>query len=294
MCAARTKIAELIPNILKSWNIVPDDVSLISTNGNCHWKVLRGSDAFVLRMYRRGQSNSAIRYELDILDHLRNRGWPVAPAVDDTVLASGVVFALFPFLAGRPRKDETPEQMRCRGRILAELHCDLNTIAGIGQRTGWQRADQLPQSIATRSLRFSDLPRTIALHLEGVQCRLDAALASSLPVTVIHGDFIAQNLLFQKEKLSGVLDFDSVHLDLRAADVACARRSGHDDVVRGYLEISPLTDAELGCLDDLWRASVLRYSLQVLGSNVGAIRDSELQWCAKQLKKTIPFDGNAA
>jgi len=109
-------------------------------------------------------------------------------------------------------------------------------------------------------------------------------------VTVIHGDFIAQNLLFQADELSGVLDFDSVHLDLRATDVACARRSRHDDVVRGYLEIAPLTDAELGALDNLWRATVLRYGLQIIGRDVAAETDeSELQWCVNQLEKTIPF-----
>jgi Ser/Thr protein kinase RdoA (MazF antagonist) len=111
-------------------------------------------------------------------------------------------------------------------------------------------------------------------------------------MTVIHGDFIAQNLLFHTEDLSGVLDFDSVHLDLRATDVACARRSRHDDVVRGYLEIARLTDAELGCLDNLWRATVLRYALQIINANVAAEADEAgLQWCVKQLEKTIPFDG---
>src|SRR5205823_5139379 len=147
---------------------------------------------------------------------------------------------------------------------------------------------------AALAFRRSDIDRTIALHLERVRDRLDAAGASSFPATVIHGDFIAQNLLFHTEELSGVLDFDSVHLDLRATDVACARRSRQDDVVRGYLEIAPLTDEELGCLDDLWRASVLRHALHIIGGNVAAeTGESELEWCVKQLEKTIPFDGNA-
>ena len=91
-----------------------------------------------------------------------------------------------------------------------------------------------------------------------------------------------------------MLDFDSVHLDLSAADVACARRSAQDEVVRGYLEITPLTDGELGCLDDLWRAAVLQYALQVLRGDMAADRqESELQWCVKQVEKTIPFDCKA-
>src|SRR5215510_8482918 len=118
----------LVQNVLKAWNIVPDEIFPISANGNCHWKVLGAREAFVVRMYRRGQSNSSIQYELDILDRLYRRGWPVATALDETVVESGQVFALFPWLPGRSNKDETSEQMRCRGRILAELHGELSTI----------------------------------------------------------------------------------------------------------------------------------------------------------------------
>lgn len=288
----RTCVAELIPNVLRSWAIVPDDVSPISAHGNCHWRVRRGRDGFVLRLYRRGQSDSSIQYELDILNCFRSRGWPVAAAVGDAVRNSGFVFALFPLLPGSPHEAETAGQRRRRGRILAELHLELSAMTDPRQRPAWKRADEVAHSIEADRLRPSALAGTIALHLERVRDRLEAAGASSFPVTIVHGDFIGQNLLFQDDELSGVLDFDSVHLHLRATDVACARRSTQDEVVRGYLEIVPLTDAELGCLDDLWRATVLRYALQVLRRDMAADRDeSELQWCVKQVEKTIPFDG---
>jgi Ser/Thr protein kinase RdoA (MazF antagonist) len=287
----QTSIGELIRVVLRSWDIVPDDISLISARGNCHWRVSRGRDVFILRRYRRGQSDSAIQYELDILKRVRSRGWPVAGAAGDTVSHSGFVFALFPLLPGCRREGETPEQRRCRGRILADLHRDLNAVTNIGQRTGWQRADEIVPGMAARGLRERAIDRTIALHLQRVPEALHASGASSFPVALIHGDFIAQNLLFHAGELSGVLDFDSVHLDLRATDVACARRSRDDEVVRGYLEIAPLTGAELGSLHNLWRATVLRYALQIIGGGAAADTDeSTLLWCVKQLEKTIPFD----
>jgi len=65
----------------------------------------------------------------------------------------------------------------------------------------------------------------------------------------------------------------------------------NDDVVRGYLELIPLTAAELGCLDDLWRAAVLRYALQIHDGDLAIEnQETELQWCVKQLEKTVPFD----
>jgi Ser/Thr protein kinase RdoA (MazF antagonist) len=98
-------------------------------------------------------------------------------------------------------------------------------------------------------------------------------------------------MLFRGLHLTGIIDFDSTHVDFRAADVACARRSRHDDVVRGYLEASPLSNAELHCVGDLWKANVLRYALQLLHSAQGRdLSASELAWCAKQLEQTRPFD----
>src|SRR5262249_27140531 len=152
---------------------------------------------------RRGQSISSILYELDILDRLHRRGWPVATALRETAVQFERVFALFPFLPGRSNENETPEQMRCRGRILAELHNELKTVPGAGQRTGWERTDEVARGAKADVLHTSDTARTIARHLERVQARLDTVHSSSFPMTVIHGDFIAQNLLFQEEKLSG-------------------------------------------------------------------------------------------
>lgn len=108
-------------------------------------------------------------------------------------------------------------------------------------------------------------------------------------LTIAHGDLIARNVLFEDSRLTGVIDFDSTHVDYRAADLACARRSRHDDVVRGYLETSPLSDAELHSLGDLWEANVLRY-VGICFSRRRDISASELAWCVTQLQQTRPFD----
>jgi len=292
---------DLVQKVLGMWNIAPDHVSLIKAKGNTHWRVQLGREAFVLRMYRRGQTGSSIKYELDILRRLHDRGWPVAAAVDDVVWREGSAFVLFPLLPGHPHMPENDQRRRQRGRILAELHCELGALAGLGQRSGWRQVDEVVMEDerrrdqgCERTLNISrpDLFRSVVRHLEGVRDRLWAVGASHLPVTVVHGDLIAQNLLFLDGTLSGVLDFDSAHLDLRAVDVACARRSRYDEVARGYLEVIPLSDEELGCLDDLWRANVLRYALRLLDCETTTdVAISELEWCVAQLEKTRPFQG---
>jgi Ser/Thr protein kinase RdoA (MazF antagonist) len=297
----KTITPDLVQKVLGMWNIAPDHVSLIKAKGNTHWRVQRGREDFILRMYRRGQTGSSIRYELDILRRLHDRGWPVAADVDGVVWREDSAFVLFPLLPGHPHMPENDQRRRRRGRILAELHFELGTLSGLGQRSGWRRVDEVvlegerlcdQGSKRTLSMSRPDLFRIVARYLEGVRDRLCAAGASNLPVTVVHGDLIAQNLLFQDGTLSGVLDFDSAHLDLRAADVACARRSRYDEVARGYLEVIPLSDEELGCLDDIWRANVLRYALQLIDCETTTdVAISELEWCVAQLEKTLPFHG---
>ena len=170
------------------------------------------------------------------------------------------------------------------------MHRDLSAI-NVGQRSEWQRTDEVVRRVTERRLGPGDLVCRLAQHLDRVDDRLRTAGASTFPISVVHGDFIAHNLLFQGEALSGVLDFDSVHLDLRAADVACARRGKGDEVVRGYLETASLDDVELRCLDDLWRASVLRYALQLIDRNESSTFEiSELEWCLRQIEETRPFD----
>jgi Ser/Thr protein kinase RdoA (MazF antagonist) len=297
-------VAEEVPSladeVLTAWNIGSARVLLISRRGNVHWKVQHGNDAFVVRAYRRTQSAASIAYEHRVLRHLGDRGWAVATPIADVIAHQGTAFALFPFLHGRPRLEETSLHQRARGQILARLHLDLDSMVSLGQRSDFQRADEAVVASALwaeqRSVSGDNVDAALVSEIlvarERVCERLDSLASSRWPVTMAHGDLIAQNLLFHRDRLSGVLDFDAVHIDLRAADLACARRSRHDEVVRGYLEVAELSDVECAALDDLWRASVLGYASWLLrGNTIGRELTTDLEWCVKQLRNTESFAG---
>ena len=63
-------------------------------------------------------------------------------------------------------------------------------------------------------------------------------------MVVLHGDFTCWNLLFEHGHLTGVLDFEATHLNYRVADFALAWRGQQSDVIRGYEEVSPLSDLD--------------------------------------------------
>src|SRR5260370_16505245 len=123
-----SKMSQTISDILKLWNIAPDGITPISTKGNWHWRVRRGREGFIVRRYRRGQSDASIRYELAILDRLRGHGWPVAAALDHVVCHSGFTFAFFPLLHGRPHERKTAQRAHQHARPLPELHPALTRM----------------------------------------------------------------------------------------------------------------------------------------------------------------------
>ena len=83
-----------------------------------------------------------------------------------------------------------------------------------------------------RASRIRPLP-TVAIHI-----------GSWRRAVVIHGDFTPWNIRYARGTLSAVLDFEMAHLDLRVADFALSWRGHHDDVVRGYEEVSRLEPVE--------------------------------------------------
>jgi Ser/Thr protein kinase RdoA (MazF antagonist) len=291
---------EVLPfDIFRRWGVVPEAISLIQERSNAHWTVTRdGRPDLVLRRYRGEQSAESIEYEFEVLRVLARHGQPVAAPIGPPVRDGGHFYALFPMLLGTPKPEEDVADARLRGQLLGRLHLDLAEAARLGQRPGWQRTDTTVIEAAGRGLELpspglpSEDVAVVAEHLEKVADRLAEALGQDAPTGVVHGDFINQNLLFTGATLTGLLDLDSTHLDLRAADLACARRSSGDEVVRGYLDVVALTDAEVSVLGELWQAGVLRYASQIIGAT-HRIADpaTELAWCLRQLLKTQPFSG---
>jgi hypothetical protein len=66
----------------------------------------------------------------------------VPVAVDDPLDVDGHTWCLFSRLPGAPRTvTDLKAEQRARGRLLADLHADTETLVDLGQRSGWCRAE---------------------------------------------------------------------------------------------------------------------------------------------------------
>jgi Ser/Thr protein kinase RdoA (MazF antagonist) len=283
--------------IAAQWGVAPRRVVRLGGDRNVHWAVDAADGRYLLRCYRTDRDAAAIAYEAAVLAHLGTAGWPVAAPLGPARGWAGRSYALFPRLPGTlgRRGTEPPVGQRRRGRLLARLHADLTGL-GLGQRSGWRPLDQFVRAeaeplVAAARDRLPATPVRDALIRHTEQTALDLAdCPADLPRLVLHGDFVPWNLLWRHGELTGVLDFDDARLDLRAADVALARRWGRDGVVAGYRQVAALAAEEVALLAPLWRAWTLVFAADLLRAPALSPRvTAALAWCAREVERTRPY-----
>ncbi|MFO7925989.1 aminotransferase class III-fold pyridoxal phosphate-dependent enzyme [Natronomonas sp.] len=116
---------------------------------------------------------------------------------------------------------------------------------------------------------------------ERVLDRFDDRVApsfESLRAQVIHNDLTLDNVLFDEGKVSGIVDFGDLTHTALVSDLAIALASvmhrctdpfdAARHVIRGYVEITPLTDSEARILGDLVAARLLSWGVIVAWRSV--------------------------
>lgn len=283
--------------VLLRMGIHASRIRRIAQRANTHWLVDAPDRRIVLRRYAPGRSPDDVAYELRLMERLARRGWPAPIPIAPPVEAGGRVWCALRYLPGRapaPRSSagDRAEQRR-RGRLLAHLHADMADFAAHGQRPGFIRADAglidrpgrppAGEVLARFERASPDQGRILRVHAERTRERLDALLPHAPAPIVIHGDFAPWNLRYAGGKLSAVLDFEFAHVDLRVADFALAWRARHDDVLRGYEEVSPLEPVERELLVPIYCAWII--SAAVAGIDAG---ETGAEWTVRHLLRVEP------
>jgi homoserine kinase type II len=243
---------------------------------NTNYFVTTGKGRYVLTLYERLPAED-LPFYLNLMAHLARAGVEVpAPEPDRTgalfSLLNGRPAGLVARIDGRAVEQADPAHCAAVGAALARLHIASHTYrARLTNRRGpawWRQA-----------------ARAVRPFLEDEQRRLlDEEIRyqvgygkGKLPRGAIHGDLFCDNVLFDGDRVAGIIDFGFAATDFFAYDLAITANdwcvdgaTGRVDpsrcaaLVGAYHAVRPLNDDERRQWPTLLRAAALRFWLSRL------------------------------
>ncbi len=199
------------------------------------------SGRYLLKRRARGRDKPArVTFAHTLLWHLRQKGFPVPELLrtrdtqDSLLIHDGRIYELFEYVPGQ-RYDASLEQTAGAGKTLARFHRALTDF-----QTAWQPPAGGYHDLQAVRLGLNSIPSKISSHdsVSGYEAELlsltqelyeryeDAAQTvnqlgfKQWDSWIIHGDWHPGNMLFCKNKVAIVLDFDAARRNPTVVDLA--------------------------------------------------------------------------
>lgn len=216
----------LLSLLLKDWDILDftfEEAKCGIENRTVY--ITTAEQKYVLRIYRQERKSlEEIQDELEFMLFLHDQNLLIPrifqtkhqtllnqTKIDDTIWTS----LLMEYRPGEHQPKYTVAIVRQMGRALAELHqisltypCKQSHVAP--ERITDDRWSTIDQEIAQR-------PDVCAFMEEA---KLYQITVAHLPSGHLHGDFVQTNLLWEKDRLSTILDFDDMEYSWLVLDIA--------------------------------------------------------------------------
>lgn len=235
---------------------------------------------FVLTLFERLGSEQ-LPFYLGLMHHLAARGVPCPDPVPDRTGATlgtlnGKPAALVTRLQGRSNMAPGPAHCARVGEILARMH--LAAADYDGRQPNLRGLSWWEQTVP-RVLPFLDAGQAALLRDELAAQQAFAASPgfAALPESAVHADLFRDNVLFDGERLGGVIDFYFAGRDTWLFDLAvtCNDWCVHDEdgrfdpprleaLLDAYRAVRVPTDAERAAWPMTLRAAALRFWLSRL------------------------------
>lgn len=247
---------------------------------NTNYFVTTTQSKYVLTLFEHNTIDE-LPYFIDLMHHLSTHGVPCPDPISNNAgvnlhMLNGKPAVLISCLNGRDIT--TPSHVHCAevGRVLAQMH-------QAGQSFASRYSEQAHQNPRGADWRNQTAQKVMA-HLSADDQRLltetlefQAGLdTSALPKGIIHADLFRDNVLFDGDKVGGLIDFYYACHDVLAYDLAivandwCVKEDGHldtdkvDALLKAYQEVRPFEQAEHAAWNGLLRIAALRFWLSRL------------------------------
>ncbi|MEM9616861.1 MAG: homoserine kinase [Pseudomonadota bacterium] len=243
---------------------------------NSNYRIDTTTNSFILTLFEKRVQEEDLPFFMALTGYLAKQGLPVAAPIADNNGAiikrlAGRPATIVQFLNGRPHM--TPSENDCAqlGAVLASLHS--NAPGFVQERVNPLSLDGWPELANACRAGADRCAEGLAAAIDN-ECKfLSANWPSALPRGVIHSDLFPDNVLFDGDEISGVIDFYFSCTDCFAYDLAvcinawCFDENGEfqpenaKTLVASYSVGRRLNSEERAALPILLRGSALRFLL---------------------------------
>ena len=245
---------------------------------NTNYLLRTKNEKFILTIFEKRVSQNDIPFFMKLMDQLNssniNCPKPLKNNNDEYLIKlKGKTGCIVSFLKGKDKKNLNLKNCYDVGKMVAQMHLSTKKIRLYRKNSmGLKNLYPLLNSIKFKSKKFNNLEKFLKINFKDIKNKWP----KKLPSGIIHGDLFIDNIFFNNNRLSGVIDFYFAANDYFMYEIAicinalCFDKSKNrfilnkkkvKNLIKGYENIKNISNKEKNSLNILCRGAALRYFL---------------------------------
>ncbi len=241
---------------------------------NSNYRLTTSVGVFILTLFEGRTSVDDLPYFIEVMTHSATKDIPCPHPISDKAgqilkTLCGKTAAVFSALPGQSEHEPTSQHCQTLGAMLAKLHLANDSLgARRDNALGPESWRALVEKVGDKADKIEpDLLKDTLAEIDFVSHHWPR----HLPTGAIHADLFPDNVLWEGNRLTGLIDFYFSCTDSFAYDIAVCITSwcfGSDQhfskehaqaLLQGYESVRPLNHAEHDALNVLCRGAALRF-----------------------------------
>jgi homoserine kinase type II len=245
---------------------------------NTNYLLKTKKEKFILTIFEKRVSNREIPFFMKLMDSLNQSKISCPKPLKDKnenylIKLKNKTACVVSFLKGKDKQILNINNCYQVGKIISQMHSITKKLKFSRKNSmGIKNLNPLLKSIKFKSKKNSNLEKFLIQNLSNIKKNWP----SKLPSGIIHGDLFIDNIFFNKDKLSGVIDFYFAANDFFMYEIAiCINALCFDKkrnkfkinkqkvkkLIKGYESVRKITIKEKKSLNILCRGAAIRYLL---------------------------------
>ena len=245
---------------------------------NTNYLLRSKNEKFILTIFEKRVSQKEVPFFMKLMDQLNNSKINCPKPLKNNqgnylIKLKKKTACVVSFLKGKDKKKLSLKNCYEVGKTIAQMHSSTKKIKLYRKNSmGIKNLYPLLNSIKFKSKKFLNIEKFLKKNLTDIKRQWP----KKLPSGIIHGDLFIDNIFFNKNKLSGIIDFYFAANDYFMYEIAiCVNALCFDEyknkfilnkkkvknLIKGYEAINKISINEKKSLNILCRGAAMRYFL---------------------------------